>query len=230
MIRLFAYALLLGCIVFWAALAPVRAQLEFPPPEGKGRVVVVVSGHSGAAHYENVAGQIGKLGYDAVLFDANGIRGRSAGPLVDNLESASLQDAIRQARQAPHALPGKVALVGFSEGGGQVLFYGTRMPDSVSVVVAWYPATRFIQDVPGFVRQLQVPVLMFAGANDYYAGCCVPQTARAIAAAATGRPFELVVYPDTKHDFIYGGANYNPTTYADAMQRTKAKLAEFLKQ
>jgi len=141
-----------------------------------------------------------------------------------------LQAAIRQAQQAPHALPGKVALIGFSEGGGQVLFYGTQMPNSVGAVVAWYPVTRFIQDVPGFVGRLQVPVLMFAGANDYYAGCCVPQTAKTIASAAAGRPFELVVYPNTKHDFIYGGANYNPNAFADAMQRTKAKLAQFLKQ
>jgi dienelactone hydrolase len=102
------------------------------------------------------------------------------------------------------------------------------MLDLAEVVVAWYPATRNIRDVPGFVGRLKVPVLMFAGENDYYARCCLPQTARALAAAATGRPFELVVYPDTKHDFIYGGANYNAEAYADAMRRTAAELARYL--
>lgn len=230
MIRLFGFALLSGWIVFSASITSAYGQIEFPPPQGEGRVVVVVSGHTGAARYENVTGQIARLGYDAVLFDANDIKGRSGGPLVDNLESVSLQGAIRQAQQAPHALPGKVALVGFSQGGGQVLYYGSQLSDLAAVVVAWYPETRSIRDLPGFVGLLRVPVLMFAGDNDYYAGCCVPQTAKAIATAAAGRPFELVVYPNTKHDFIYGGANYNPTSYADAMQRTKAKLAQFLKQ
>lgn len=36
-------------IIFVSAIAPVQAQQEFPPPQGKGRVVVVVSGHEGAA-------------------------------------------------------------------------------------------------------------------------------------------------------------------------------------
>lgn len=162
MVRRFGFALLVGWIFFSAATAPAQTQTEFPPPQGKGRVVVVVSGHAGAARYENVTGQIARLGYVTVLFDANDIKGRSGGPLL------------------------------------------------------------------GFVGGLQVPVLMFAGENDYYAACCLPETARATAAAAASRPFKLVVYPDTKHDFIYGGANYNPVAYADAMRRTKAKLAQFL--
>jgi len=51
MIRFFGFALLVGSIVFFAAIAPARAQMEFPPPQGKGRVVVVISGHAGAARY-----------------------------------------------------------------------------------------------------------------------------------------------------------------------------------
>jgi dienelactone hydrolase len=220
--------LVLGWTVVAAALVPARAQIEFPPPQGKGRVAVVVSGHAGAARYEFVAAQIAQLGYDAVLFDANDVKGRSGGPLVDNLEDAGLRAAIRQAQQAPHAVPGRVALVGFSQGGGQVLFYGSQMPDAAAVVIAWYPATRFISDVSGFVSRLKLPVLMFAGEKDYYGNCCVVGTARALAAAAAGRSFELVVYPEVKHDFIYGGLNYNAEAYANAMQRTAAKLAQYL--
>src|SRR5208282_6185103 len=36
-------------IILGAAIGPVHAQQEFSPPQGKGRVVVVVSGHDGAA-------------------------------------------------------------------------------------------------------------------------------------------------------------------------------------
>jgi len=48
------------------------------------------------------------------------------------------------------------------------------------------------------------------------------------AAAAAGRPFELVTYPNTQHGFIYGGGHYNAQAYADAMQRAAAKLAQYL--
>ena len=38
--------------LFTGIAALAQAQSEFPPPQGKGRIVVVVSGKSGAAHYE----------------------------------------------------------------------------------------------------------------------------------------------------------------------------------
>ena len=98
-------------IILGAAIAPVHAQQEFSPPQGKGRVVVVVSGHDGAAAYRGFAAQIAQLGYDVVLFDANNIAGN---------ESAALRIAIQQAQQMPHAIPGKVGLVRLSQGGGQV--------------------------------------------------------------------------------------------------------------
>lgn len=209
-------------IIFVSAIAPVQAQQEFPPPQGKGRVVVVVSGHEGAAAYRGFAAQIAQLGYDGVLFDANNIAGN---------ESAALRTAIQQAQQMPHAIPGKVGLVGLSQGGGQVLIYGSQMSDVASVVVAWYPATRSIHSVSNFVTSLRLPVLVLAGEEDHGPnrnGCCLIGTARALAAAAVGRQFELVAYPNTQHAFIYGASHYNPQAYADAMQRTEAKLAQYV--
>jgi alpha-beta hydrolase superfamily lysophospholipase len=210
---------ILSLIIFGAAIAPVHAQQEFPPPQGKGRVVVVVSGHDGAAAYRGFAAQIAQLGYDTVLFDANNIAGN---------ESAALRTAIQQAQQMPHAILGKVGLVGLSQGGGQVLFYGSQMPDVASVVVAWYPVTRFIHDVAGFVGGLRLPVLMLAGEEDHNHNCCDISTARTLAAAAAGRPFELVTYPNTQHAFIYGSYHYNSQAYADGMLRTAAKLARYV--
>jgi hypothetical protein len=47
------------------------AQEEFPPPQDKGRVVVVASGASGLTAYRDVARRIAALGYDVVAFDSN---------------------------------------------------------------------------------------------------------------------------------------------------------------
>jgi dienelactone hydrolase len=208
-------------------IALAHAQEEFPPPQGKGRVVVVDSGHDGIPHNRSVAGQLAQLGYDVVLTDANQIRG-PGGPWNSD-EVVALRAAIEQAQHMPHALPGKVALVGFSQGGGQVLFFGSRIDDLVSVVIAWYPATTGL-DISSFVSQLRVPVLMFAGEEDYTNNCCLIGTARSLATATAGRQFQLVTYPNTKHDFIHGGYNYNPQAYTDAMKRTAAELARYLGQ
>jgi dienelactone hydrolase len=216
--------LLIGWAALPAAVAPARAQMEFPPPQGKGRVVVVVSGHSGPGRYQTVSALIAQLGYDVVLFDANSL----AGARHLRLDvSSELRAAIQQAQQMPHAIAGKVGLVGFSQGGGQVLIHGAQMADLAAVVVAWYPLTRSISDIPDFVGRLQIPVLVLAGEADTYHDCCLIGTARALATAAGGR-IELVTYPNVVHDFVYGGAHYDPQAYADAFQRTAATLARYL--
>jgi dienelactone hydrolase len=205
-----------------AASTAVLAQQEFPPPQGKGRVVVVASGLSGPAHYATVAREIAALGYDAVLFD---------GSAMEHTHGDAVHAAILQAQQMPHALPGKVALVGFSAGGGESLYYATQWPDLVVGVVVWYPATSFIKNVPGLVDRLQVPVLMFAGEKDHYRdGCCTAENARAIAAAAkaAGKPFDLYTYPGADHDFVKDGAHYNPAADSDAFQKTADKLKQLL--
>jgi dienelactone hydrolase len=194
-----------------------RAQKEFPPPQGKGRVVVVSSGASGMDHYETVSKAIASLGYDVVLYDGNKMEGT---------RGAALKDAIPQALQMPHALPGKVALVGFSLGGGMSLAYGTQWPDQVAVVIVWYPLTSVFKDIPAFAARLKVPVLMFAGESDKYKDCCLVGTARSLAAAASSsnQPFELFTYPKTDHDFVEGGSHYNAASYKDAFDKTAAKL------
>jgi dienelactone hydrolase len=204
-----------------AAATLVQAQQELPPPQGKGRVVIVASGQSGAEHYHRVAEEIAKLGYDAVLFDGN---------KMENTHGEGLKTAIQQAQAMPHALPGKVAVVGFSLGGGIALYYGSQWPDQVAIDVAWYPATSMIKDVPGFAGRLQVPVLMLVGESDTYKNCCLVDKARELAAAAKehNASFDLVTYPDTEHDYVIGGNHYNAKSYDDAFQRTSAILKQYL--
>ncbi len=205
-----------------AASTIVIAQQEFSPPQGKGPVVVVASGLSGPPHYARVARDIAALGYDVVLFD---------GAAMEHTHGEAVHSAILQAQQMPHALPGKVALVGFSAGGGESLYYATQWPDLVVGAIVWYPATSFIKNVPGFVDRLQVPVLMFAGEKDHYRDrCCTADNARMIAAAAksAGKPFELYTYPTADHDFVRDGAHYNAEADTDAFQKTADRLKQLL--
>ena len=200
---------------------PARAQEEMPPPAGKGRVVVVVSGQSGPLHYREVASKIAALGYDVVLFDSN--------PMVGT-HGQALRAAIAQAQQMPHALAGKVGLVGFSAGGAVVLGFGSGWSDQVAVVAAWYPGTSVFKNVPGWAKHLAVPVVMFAGESDTYLDCCLIGKARELAdaAKAANKQFELTTYPSTDHDFVVGGAHYDSHSYSDAFARTDAALKRYL--
>jgi dienelactone hydrolase len=215
-------AAIVGVLTCLTAASVACAQQEFPPPQGKGRVVVLASGTSGAAHYTTVAREIAELGYDVVLYDGNQMLGTHGDGAKAN---------ILEAQQMPHALPGKVALVGFSLGGGMFLYFATQWPDLVSGIVLWYPENNFIHDVPGFVSRLRVPLLVFAGAKDRYRDdCCAAHVDSLLAAASTaaGKPFQLIIYPEADHDFVKGEDHYNPKHYADAFKRTADELKVFL--
>ena len=216
------------CLAFILSLAAslalagsALAQQEFPPPQGKGRVVVMASGMKGPGQLAPEARALAKQGYDVVLFDGNAMEGTGG---------AQLKADILQAQAMPHALPGKVALVGYSLGGGMALYYGGRLPDLVAGDVVWFPATVFIKDVPGFGAKLGVPVLMFAGESDTFRGCCLVDHARALAAAAgaAGASLDLVTYPGANHDFIPEGDNYDRAAYADAWTRMLERLKLYL--
>jgi dienelactone hydrolase len=193
------------------------AQEEYPPPSGKSRVVVMASGATGIPNYRDVARRVANLGFDVVLFDSNNWAGT---------QDRGLRDAIAQALRMPHALPGKVGLVGFSLGGGYVLGYGTAWSDQVAVVAAWYPSTTAFKDPPAWAGRVRVPTVMFAGENDTYHNCCLIDKARAIgrAAQAAGAPVELTTYPGTPHGFNLLGANYKAQATDDAFARTDAAL------
>ena len=198
-----------------------RSQEEFPPPQGNGRVVVLASGMSGPSHYREVAGEIAKLGYDVVLFDGNA---------EENTHGARVRADIQTALGMPHAIQGKVALVGFSLGGGEQMFYATgpQSAERVAVGVFWYPANAFIKDLPGFAGRLTVPVFVFAGGKDHFRnGCCTAAHDGELqdASKAASKSFELTVFPDADHDFVKGGDHFNSKDYSDAF----AHMADVLK-
>jgi hypothetical protein len=198
-----------------------QAQSEYPPPSGKGPVVVVISGQSGAAHYESQAIKVAALGYDAILLDGNDLVGTGG---------KALQAAIQKAQSSPHGIPGKVGVVGFSLGGGLALGYASHWPDLVSVIVVWYPATSTIKNLTGFTSTIKVPVLMFAGGQDHYKECCLIESAETLAegAKAKGTPLEVVIYQAAKHDFVLAGPSFDASDTVDSWDKAEAKLKQYL--
>ena len=213
--------LVMACLLFFASAKAASAGQEFPPPSGSGPIVMMASGLSGPGRYTDVAKDLAALGYDVVLFDGNAMEGNAG---------AGMLSAIAEAQKAPHGIPGKMALVGFSLGGGMILYYGTQHAELALGAVVWYPATSFIRDTDGFARRLQMPVVMFAGGVDQFRnGCCVAAKGQVLAdaARAAGKPFDLTIYPGADHDFVRGGNHYLPAAYNDALKKTAAALQQY---
>ena len=208
------------------------AQTAYAPSNGKpGPVIIAISGHNGPNKYQAYAAELAKLGYYVVLLDGNDILN------PENTGPANLSKAIDRAQNAPDAVRGKVAVIGFSQGGGGALYNAANMPDAVSMVVAYYPYTRtWANKIDVLVKHFRVPVLVLAGGKDHYKDCCLIKTARAIetAAKASGTQFELVVYPEADHGFNHktgdsGEPNkaYRPDDDRDAWRRTVEMLKRY---
>jgi dipeptidyl aminopeptidase/acylaminoacyl peptidase len=198
-----------------AAAQPQELKREnFPPPLGKGAIVVVASGAGGTASFSEFSSKLSELGYYTVLVDGN-----------DAIRAATLRTVIADSQSAPQAIPGKVALVGFSLGGVAVLLHSAPLKDQVSAVVAYYPAIDwFVSDITALAAKLQTPVLLFAGEKDQNMGCCKIESMRALDAAPKAVPFELIVYPNADHRFNLKGFEYRAQDADDAWARTAAFL------
>jgi dienelactone hydrolase len=199
---------------------------EYEPPNGKGRVVIVLSGQTGVESYRTFGRQLAKEGYYAVLFDGNNFWLKGGGG------EALLKGVIARAQQSPHALPGKVGVMGFSLGGGVALAYATRDPELVSAVVTFYPLTSFIKDPSGFVSRIKVPTILFAAARDTYKDCCLIEMARKLsdAAKASEGPamLEVIEYPNADHGFNLSGNTWRGNDAADALRRALSHLGQYL--
>ena len=202
------------------------AQKDYLPKAGSGRVVIVISGQTGASNYTSISQDFADAGYYTVLLDGNDLWVKGGGG------NALLQGAIARAQASPHALPGKVGVVGFSLGGAAALTYATRLPAQVATVVVMYPLTSFIQHPDDFVGKIQVPVLMLAGTADTYRNCCTIETARALAEAAKRNPevaplFVLHEYEGADHGFNMN-TSHQRALVADSRDRAIAQLRQTL--
>ena len=201
-------------------------EIDVPPPSGSGRVVLMLSGIDGTAPYKPFAERVAKLGYDVVLIDGRQILSN------DKQGGDRLTKAIAAAQASANAKPGKIAVIGFSAGGGGALAYAERQPETVAAVIAYYPATTFIakvSDMKSFVDKFQVPLVAFAGGKDTFDNCCLLATIQSMQATAKdlGKSMDLVVYPEAKHGFIKD-ATYREADAEDAWKHTTAALAQYL--
>jgi dienelactone hydrolase len=213
----------LGCAI---AEDSLPSQKEYEPPNGKGRVVIVVSGQTGPGNYAYYAKDLAEKGYFAVLVDGNDFWIKGGGG------EALLKGVIDRAQQSPHALPGKVAVIGFSLGGASTLTYASRMDDAVAAVVVSYPATNYITNPDTFVTKIKVPTLMFAGGKDTYKNCCLIETARKLADAAKASEgkamLEVVEFPDADHGWtIKTLKSYRSDYTAEGFRRTLEHLHQY---
>lgn len=219
---LFIAAILFVCRSKSGAAEQSPWQQEFYPANGKGRVVVVVTGHTGPRNYAYYAKDIAAQGYYAVLVNGNDFWRKDLG----ERGRALFRGVVARAQQSPHALPGRAAVIGFSQGGAAALTWATRMSESVSAVVTYYPDTRSINNPDAFVSKMNVPTLMFAGVLDTYKDCCVIERARQLAAAVakeggSSAVLRVIEYPDAGHGFaIKYSATWRSNDAADAFRRT----------
>lgn len=192
---------------------------EFLPPSGKGPAAIVASGAMGADAYREAAKRIAAMGYDVFLVDSR--------PMIGD-GGSGLRAAIAKAQASPNATPGKVVMVGFSLGGGQVLGRAPGWGDQVSAVVVFYPLNNAFHDIPGMVARYTAPVLILAGGADHFHdNCCTAAGDQVVvdAAKAAGKTIDIVIYPQAGHDFIIeNDRNYDPRASTDAWTRAAAFL------
>ena len=218
---------LLTCLALAAhADDSVPAQKEYLPKSGTGRVVVVISGQTGASNYTSISQDFADAGYYTVLVDGNDLWIKGGGG------NALLQGVIARAQASPHAVAGKVGVAGFSLGGASALTYAARLPEQVATVVVMYPLTSFIQNPADFVGKIKVPVLMLAGTADTYKSCCLIATARALADAAKANPdvaslFTLHEYEGADHGFNMN-TSHQRALVADSRDRAIAQFKQYL--
>ncbi len=213
------------CVVAESTNPADPEQVEYAPPSGRGPLVILLSGISGLDRYRNYAADVARLGYYTVLLKGIDFNPRNGKPGGDDLRRT-----IVRAQSNAKALPGKVAVIGFSFGGGVSITHAAGMPDLVSAIVVYYPMTDHIKDMRSFVAAFKVPILVLAGERDTYYNCCLIKSMRAMEAEARGgkAPFELVVYKEAGHAFnLADWGGYRAEDSADAWQRTIKMLGQY---
>lgn len=212
-----------------AFIGPTMAADYFGPPSGKGPAVILISGASGTAPYKWYAMDVAKLGYTAILVSGRDICPSTAGgcPTAEKDSAANLRKTILASQVHGRVIPGKVAVIGFSLGGGGALVFAAPVADAVAGVVAYYPSISKLPNTREVAARVAVPTLILAGEKDRYFECCLVESMREfdLAARAASTPTELVVYPSAGHAFNLDGPGSRPDDTADAWERTKAFLA-----
>lgn len=209
MLKRKSYGLPLGLLCFFFMLSSCATTPKEIPGKQTSQgypVIIMLSGSDGRMNYLQFSSELQRLGYYVHLLDSNDLPLRNL-----NDCKAKLLEEIKKAVKDSGAVSQKAVVIGYSLGGWVALYAASTMPESVSQVVAYYPATiRMTDSLPRFSDSFQVPVLVFQGEQDAFRNCCTVGRIRAIAATAKekGKQFNLVVYPEAGHCFNVSGSTY----------------------
>lgn len=226
--RMLVFVLFVCLSTAYGGASPLPDQQEYMPEKGKGRVVVVISGHAGTSTYQPYAKNLAEQGFYVILVDSNDFWQKEKGVGKD-----LLRGVITTAQQSPHALPGKAAVIGFSLGGGVALNFATKMPDLLSAVVLLYPFTSHINKPGAYVTKFEVPTLLLAGGRDTYENCCTIEKARELNDAAKAfdgnAKLQVVEYPSADHGFaIASRKTYIKSDADDALNKTIEYINKYM--
>jgi len=242
---------------------PLRGYLFRPAGPGPFPAVVMLHGCGGAtkasgalgARHQMWGAYLAEHGYAALMLDSFSARGIQEictikmrdRPFKESERVADAYAALAFLQQHASVQPDRVAVLGWSHGGGVVLDTISRLP---------VPSARFqaaISFYPGCTAREKraaqfhpyAPLLVLMGEADDWTPVA-PCKALSQAVAARGEPMQIVTYPDTFHDFdnpaltaakvrkevpngVHPGAGVtvapNPEARADAQRRVLVFLA-----
>ncbi|MES2947008.1 MAG: dienelactone hydrolase family protein [Pseudomonadota bacterium] len=253
---------------------PLRAFVFSPAgPAAKHPAVVMVHGCAGAygrdgqlnARHAMWGEYLAAQGYVALMLDSFSSRGIqeicttkfSERTLKEGDRVGDAYAALSYLRQLPNVDSNRIALLGWSHGGGVTLDTIGQRPAAASTstfsagfgaAIALYPGCTSRNKMPDSFHPYAPLLLLIGEADDWTPAA--PCKALAATVAARGEPMHIVTYADTYHDFdspaltakrvrrdVPNGVNPgagvttapNPQAREDAKQRVSAFLAEHLK-
>lgn len=242
-----ALLLLSGCaqtVKFATAYDPgsVSAHLARPTGQGTFPAIILLHGGTGIGPYHfDWSSWLASEGYVALVIDS--LRRVGAGPQPIAIQVADARGALEYLRTLPFVDGERIAIMGFSLGGGAALSSLVRLRDNAPPPRGYRAGVLFYP--PGCSYQIEgaeVPLLVFFGSLDGGAESCLDMSRRL--ETKGGPPVTLVVYPNAHHGFDVSTATtlqtgqgasrlmtvlYDPAATADARKRLKGFLAEHLR-
>jgi dienelactone hydrolase len=220
----FIPALLATLLAVASSASSAQDVQVIPAKAGPAPAVILISGVSGTALYQDYGQAVSGLGYAAVLVSGKDISNQH-GTSAENFKRV-----LAALRTDSRVKPGKVSVIGFSLGGGGALLHAASQPDAVASVAAYYPAVTRLPGIKETASKVAVPTLILAGAKDRFNDCCLIESIREFEAAAlaAGTQVSVVAYPDAEHGFNLKVPAHRATDAADAWARVQDLLAKTL--
>lgn len=217
--------------VIWQA-GDARIPALFCKPDGYGpfAVVLVLHGSDGfKPNHAAVGRQLSEAGFASLAptwFGASAERDH-----WDKLRQDDILAGVTWLKKTPAIDCNRLALIGFSRGGGLVLIMGSLIPETRAIVnyfglTAWKNGLEEFRHLNlnpdahlDFVQNLSCPILSFHGTKDSVVS--IENTLQLDRTCQKyGLDHTMVRYPDVDHSFIWPGDKYNRQAHEDAWGKT----------